>query len=112
MSVIPILVMPMPRVLTPEVPIHVPAMLDTLMMELFAQVIFMMVMWVSFMLCADINECLTGTPCDGNATCADTLGSYTCTCDAGFTGDGVICRSKSIIIYMIIITVITCDNLN
>ena len=111
MSVIPILVMPMPRVLTPVVPTHVPAMLDTLEMEPFAQVILMMVMWVSFILCADINECLTGTPCDGNATCADTLGSYTCTCDAGFTGDGVICRSKSII-YMIIITVITCDNLN
>ena len=49
-----------------------------------------------FILYSDVNECLTERPCDGNATCADTLGSYTCTCNAGFTGDGVTCQSKSI----------------
>ena len=43
---------------------------------------------------ADINECLTETPCDGNATCADTLGSYTCTCNTGFSGNGIICKSN------------------
>ena len=42
--------------------------------------------------CADINECLTEMPCDGNATCADLLGSFSCTCNAGFTGDGVTCQ--------------------
>ena len=41
----------------------------------------------------DINECLTEKPCDGNATCADLFGSFTCTCNAGFTGDGVTCQS-------------------
>ena len=49
-----------------------------------------------FILYSDVNECLTERPCDGNATCADTLGSYTCTCNAGFTGDGLTCQSKSI----------------
>ena len=43
--------------------------------------------------CIDINECLTEKPCDGNATCADLFGSFTCTCNAGFTGDGVTCQS-------------------
>ena len=54
------------------------------------------IIWVGFIFSSDDNECLTGTPCDGSATCADTLGSYTCTCNVGFTGDGVTCQSKSI----------------
>ena len=42
----------------------------------------------------DINEC-TGTPiCDTNADCADTPGSFTCTCNQGYTGDGFTCTSK------------------
>ena len=38
MSAVPILVTPMPCVLTPVVPIHAPAMLDLQEMESFAQV--------------------------------------------------------------------------
>ena len=34
--------------------------------------------------CSDIDECLLGTDdCDTYATCANTDGSYTCTCNAG-----------------------------
>jgi len=29
--------------------------------------------------------------CDANATCANTSGSFTCACDAGYSGDGVTC---------------------
>ena len=37
----------------------------------------------------DINECKREIPpCDENATCANTIGSYTCTCNDGFTGEG------------------------
>ena len=42
----------------------------------------------------DINEC-DGNPCDANATCVDTIGSFICTCDGGFTGNGVNCSSES-----------------
>ena len=39
--------------------------------------------------CVDVNECTDGTPpCDTNAACENTDGSYTCTCNDGYTGDG------------------------
>ena len=42
----------------------------------------------------DINECALGTDnCNANAACADTEGSFTCTCREGYTGDGVTCQS-------------------
>ena len=37
--------------------------------------------------------CSTG-PCDANADCTDTVGSYICTCRTGFTGNGVTCTGK------------------
>ncbi|XP_072037821.1 uncharacterized protein [Amphiura filiformis] len=40
--------------------------------------------------CRDINECqATDSPCHGSATCENTDGSFTCRCNAGFTGDGI-----------------------
>ena len=38
----------------------------------------------------DDNECLT-SPCDDNAFCTNEAGSYTCTCNTGYTGDGFSC---------------------
>ena len=43
----------------------------------------------------DINECGRGTNgCSKNATCRDTIGSYTCSCNPGFSGDGFNCNGK------------------
>ena len=33
----------------------------------------------------DINECLNNYPCDEHATCSNTIGTFKCICDAGFT---------------------------
>ena len=42
----------------------------------------------------DINECRDGSNrCDENARCDNTLGSYSCTCNDGFTGDGFRCAA-------------------
>ena len=40
---------------------------------------------------ADRDECLD-SPCDGNATCQNTPGSFVCTCKEGFTGSGLECQ--------------------
>ena len=42
----------------------------------------------------DIDECSTVSPCHANATCNNTEGSYTCTCDGGYTGDGILCNGR------------------
>jgi len=41
----------------------------------------------------DVDECTLGTDtCHSSlATCTNTVGSYTCTCNAGYTGDGSTC---------------------
>jgi hypothetical protein len=44
---------------------------------------------------SDIDECATDTDnCDANAFCTNTNGSFTCTCNAGYTGSGVQCQGE------------------
>ena len=46
----------------------------------------------SFLLILDIDECVEGqSDCHANATCMNTVGSFTCTCNAGSAGDGKTC---------------------
>ena len=40
----------------------------------------------------DIDECAIGTSnCDMNALCQNSIGSFTCTCNVGYMGNGITC---------------------
>ena len=42
--------------------------------------------------CEDIDECVTDTDnCASESTCSNALGGFMCSCNMGFTGDGVHC---------------------
>ena len=43
----------------------------------------------------DEDECLT-SPCDANADCTNTIGSYSCQCQTGYTGSGLMCSGTVI----------------
>ncbi|XP_064385332.1 uncharacterized protein LOC135334155 isoform X5 [Halichondria panicea] len=41
----------------------------------------------------DVDECAMGIDnCDSNAECMNTEGSFNCTCNPGYTGDGLLCN--------------------
>ena len=51
--------------------------------------------------CTDIDECTTTDPsmthnCDANADCSNNAGSFQCTCQADFTGNGQICSPTDV----------------
>ena len=43
----------------------------------------------------DIDECIDANPCDVNADCQNTPGSFVCTCNNGFIGDGLTCAGNN-----------------
>ena len=45
---------------------------------------------------ADIDECEDGDgPCDENAECTNFDGSFNCTCNDGYAGNGFCCQGMS-----------------
>ena len=46
---------------------------------------------------SDIDECASGThKCSSNAVCNNTRGSFNCTCNPRYFGDGRQCKSKKL----------------
>ena len=53
-------------------------------------------MWIC-VISLDHDECAAELDnCHENASCNNTFGSFECTCNAGFEGDGVNCTSKAV----------------
>ena len=45
----------------------------------------------------DADECTNATHnCHEHATCTDIVGSYTCQCEVGYTGDGFNCEGMNV----------------
>ena len=52
----------------------------------------------------DMNECSLNThKCDENGYCNNTKGSYYCTCNAGYTGNGTACSGKRLQLLLILL---------
>ena len=48
----------------------------------------------------DIEECAEGTDmCDTNAECTNTIGSYSCACTVGYTGNGTSCGMEYALVH-------------
>ena len=45
---------------------------------------------------SDINECLGKHTCADKATCRNTRGSYKCSCNKGYRGDGRTCKGECV----------------
>ena len=47
------------------------------------------------LVCVDVDECAHGLDnCGNNSQCINTVGSFSCRCNHGYTGNGVICTGK------------------
>ena len=49
-------------------------------------------------LSVDIDQCINATTCDANAECNNTYGSFFCTCNAGYEGNGFTCTGRDWIV--------------
>ena len=46
----------------------------------------------------DVNECTNGTHnCDNNASCQNSVGSFNCSCNPGYDGNGTTCFGMAFI---------------
>ena len=57
-------------------------------------ILFLLIILSSFFyhLSSDVDECVAGThQCDVNAACINSIGSYACSCNNGYMGDGITC---------------------
>ena len=68
-------------------------MVNTLAMVYIIDIIFYYsTLYYTSVFLIDINECTEDThSCDGNASCTNIIGSYNCSCNFGFEGDGLNC---------------------
>ena len=77
------------------VALHAPVWLGTLEMEWHAmasQSIKCIDLYTLWKYLLDINECELDTDiCDNNAECKNTIGSYNCSCEIGYSGNGFNC---------------------
>ena len=49
----------------------------------------------------DVDECSNDVyPCDSNANCTNNDGSFLCTCQRGYTGNGFSCEGKNLSVHI------------
>ena len=72
--------------------------------ELIWRVLIICEMKYNFFLALDVDECSDGSHnCDTNAQCTNTEESFTCTCNSGYSGNGVNCQGKTDFVSLLLI---------
>ena len=60
------------------------------------------ILW-NFRVWIETDECKSGTAnCHQNATCRNTDGSFVCTCDHGYFGNGTVCEGKRFCVQLLL----------
>ena len=54
----------------------------------------------------DVNECASTGTCETNAACANTDGSFECTCNDGYNGDGQTCTGAPYFYWPFVVAII------
>ena len=74
-------------------------------MDLVLGLLEALINFVFLYIILDRDECLDGThDCDTNAACSNTEGSFSCSCNDGYMGNGTMCTSKAFIFSNLIST--------
>ena len=68
----------------------------TLFMNILIVRLFFFVPYLLISLLIDVDECVSGAhDCHSSASCTNTVGSYTCSCNQPYIGDGKTCSLLS-----------------
>jgi len=66
---------------------------------------------LTYIFYSDIDECVTTTDnCDTNADCSNNAGSFSCSCNVGYFGDGETCQGMLKVITLLRKTILLKKN--
>ena len=78
------------------IPVYYPPLDIIIVFTLYPQLVLMFY--------TDLDECEINGTCPEHSTCANTFGSFVCTCNEGFMKNGSVCLGKNLLLISEILT--------